>query len=38
MVGSEEEINDELMGWIREAAEFSASKKQNVYNEKQVSQ
>ena len=27
MVGSVEEINDELMGWIREAAEFSASKK-----------
>ena len=27
MVGSEEEIDDELMGWIREAAEFSASKK-----------
>ena len=26
MVGSEE-IDDELMGWIREAAEFSASKK-----------
>jgi len=27
MVGSGEEIDDELMGWIREAAEFSASKK-----------
>ena len=27
MVGSVEEINDELMGWIREAAEFSASKR-----------
>ena len=27
MVGSEEEIDAELMGWIREAAEFSASKK-----------
>jgi len=27
MVGSEEEIDDELMGWIREAAEFSASKR-----------
>ena len=27
MVGSEVEIDDELMSWIREAAEFSASKK-----------
>ena len=27
MVGSEEEIDDELMGWIREAAEFSARKR-----------
>ena len=27
MVGSEEEIDSELMGWIREAAEFSASKR-----------
>ena len=27
MVGSEEDINAELMGWIREAAEFSASKR-----------
>ena len=27
IVGSEEEIDDELMGWIREAAEFSASKR-----------
>jgi len=27
MVGSEEEIDDELMGWIREAAEFSTSKR-----------
>ena len=27
MVGSEEEIDDELMGWIREAAEFSASRR-----------
>ena len=27
MVGSEEEIDAELMGWIREAAEFSASKR-----------
>ena len=27
LVGSEEEIDDELMGWIREAAEFSASKR-----------
>ena len=27
MVGSVEEINDELMGWIREAAEFSAGKR-----------
>ena len=27
MVGSEEEIDIELMGWIREAAEFSASKR-----------
>lgn len=27
MVGSEEEIDDELLGWIREAAEFSASKR-----------
>ena len=27
MVGSEEEIDTELMGWIREAAEFSASKR-----------
>ena len=27
MVGSVEEINDELMGWIREAAEVSASKR-----------
>ena len=26
MVGSEEEIDDELMSWLREAAEFSASK------------
>ena len=26
-VGSEEEIDAELMGWIREAAEFSASKR-----------
>ena len=27
MVGSEEEIDAELMGWVREAAEFSASKR-----------
>ena len=27
MVGSEVEIDDELMGWLREAAEFSASKR-----------
>ena len=27
MVGSEEEIDDELMGWIYEAAEFSSSKR-----------
>ena len=27
MVGSEEEIDTELMGWIREAAEFSARKR-----------
>ena len=27
MVGSEEEIDDELMGWLREAAEFSAHKR-----------
>ena len=27
MVGSEEEIDAELMGWIREAAEFSAGKR-----------
>ena len=27
MVGSEEEIDAELMGWLREAAEFSASKR-----------
>ena len=27
MVGSEKEIDAELMGWIREAAEFSASKR-----------
>ena len=27
MVGSEVEIDAELMGWIREAAEFSASKR-----------
>ena len=27
MVGSEEEIDDELMSWLREAAEFSASKR-----------
>ena len=27
MVGSEEEIDDELMSWICEAAEFSASKR-----------
>ena len=27
MVGSEEEIDEELMGWICEAAEFSASKR-----------
>ena len=27
LVGSEEEIDAELMGWIREAAEFSVSKK-----------
>ena len=27
MVSSEEEIDSELMGWIREAAEFSASKR-----------
>ena len=27
MVGSSEEIDDELLGWIREAAEFSASKR-----------
>ena len=27
IVGSEEEIDGELMGWIREAAEFSASKR-----------
>ena len=27
MVGSEVEIDDELMGWIRESAEFSASKR-----------
>ena len=27
MVGSEKEIDAELMGWLREAAEFSASKR-----------
>ena len=27
MVGNEVEIDDELMGWIRESAEFSASKR-----------
>ena len=27
MVESDDEINDELMGWIREAAEFSTSKR-----------
>lgn len=27
MVGNEVEIDDELMGWIREAAEFSANKR-----------
>ena len=27
MVGSEEEIDAELMGWLREAAEFSANKR-----------
>lgn len=27
MVGSAAEIDDELMGWIKEAAEFSASKR-----------
>ena len=27
MVGSEEEIDEELLGWIQEAAEFSAAKK-----------
>jgi len=27
MVSSEEDINAELMGWLREAAEFSASKR-----------
>ena len=27
MVGGEDEIDDELMGWIREAAAFSASKR-----------
>ena len=27
MVGSDEEIDDELMSWLREAAEFSASKR-----------
>ena len=27
MLGSKEEIEDELMGWIREAAEFSAGKR-----------
>ena len=27
MVDSEDEINDELMGWIREAAEFSTNKR-----------
>ena len=27
MVGSSAEIDDELMGWIKEAAEFSASKR-----------
>ena len=27
LVGSEEEIDAELMGWVREAAEFSASKR-----------
>ena len=27
MVGSEDEIDAELMGWIREVAEFSASKR-----------
>lgn len=27
MVGSTAEIDDELMGWIKEAAEFSASKR-----------
>ena len=26
-VGTPEEIDDELMGWVREAAEFSASKR-----------
>jgi len=27
MVGSEEELDDELMGWLREAASFSACKR-----------
>ena len=27
MISSEEEIDDELMGWIKEAAEFSAGKR-----------
>ena len=27
MVGSAEEIDEELLGWIQEAAEFSAAKK-----------
>ena len=27
LISSEEEIDDELMGWIKEAAEFSASKR-----------
>ena len=27
LIASEEEIDDELMGWIKEAAEFSASKR-----------
>ena len=27
LIASEEEINDELMGWIKEAAEFSAGKR-----------
>ena len=27
LISSEEEVDDELMGWIKEAAEFSAGKR-----------